>query len=81
MHFFDLIQTAHAQSPPENGRAIQRTIIDEQELMPVDVHPAKTQANNTVLFGLAAVVLVVIALGLAMVFWGPKVGKQQTPKK
>lgn len=65
-----------AQSLPEDGKVIQRTIVDEQDLKVQNSSPAQTQANSTVLYGLAAVVLlliVVIAIGL---LWS----KQQNKK-
>lgn len=76
MLIYQVFNTAQAQNPPENGRAIQRTIIDEQDMVPIDPNPAQTQASYTVFYALGAVVLIIIAIGLSMAVWGQqKAGK------
>lgn len=58
-----------AQSLPPDGRAIQRTIEEVDSNNEAKVAPAQTKIDNTVFYGLAAVLLIIIAIGAAAMLW------------
>lgn len=81
---FQLLNSALAQSIPEDGRIIQRTIVDEKSLEDRTVTPAQSQATTTVLYGLLAVILViivVIAVSLIRTNYQPKNSAPPLKKK
>lgn len=61
-------QVAMAQSIPPDGRTIQRTIIDEEELK-TPVQKIERESNSATVFGVGAILLLIIALVASMVYW------------
>jgi hypothetical protein len=55
-----------ASSPPPLNPSPRRVILEEDQITPVE--PAKTQASHSVLYGLAAIVLIIVAIIGAKVF-------------
>ena len=61
-----------AQSLPSDGHVIQRTIEEVDGKQPLTTQPASTlssQAANSVFFGLAGVLLIIVAIGAVTLLW------------
>ena len=60
-----------AQSAPTEGKVIRRTIeVEGENNTPLEF--AESQANSSVLYGIGAILLVVIAIGAIAMFWKNK---------
>jgi hypothetical protein len=68
-----------AQSLPKEGPVIQRTIEDEADIQTQTTRSSDTQASSSVLFGLAAIILVIIAIGAFVLLMG-KSSKNPPPQ-
>ena len=64
-----------AQNSPASSTPLQRIIEDESEVQTIGVPASNFQTNYSVLYGLGAILLVVIAIGAASMFWKGKTVK------
>ena len=65
----------------ENNTVIQRTIEDESSVqVNTDVSAYESKAGHTVLFGIVAVLLLVIAIGAMAMFWRSHSDQKIDPK-
>ena len=61
-----------AQNSPVPNAPLQRIIEDESEVQTIGVPSSEVQTNHSALYGLGAIVLIVIAVVAATMFWKGK---------